>query len=870
MQEILKLKEFSLSDAEYIEQIKQKEIHENLAFHPINKNTSHFVYKVGSIPDLISSLRAEWLVKKLKKTMKSHRFVQVALPGFDSYTIRKHGVYYSSIEQRKIAYQQILEGHVDVLVLSLAELDEKLPEGLTVAAITERTEAGYTLVHSPNTIATDKDEVYVFSLALAQQIRNENADYWCIEKNYTYQDILSKIVQEEVKSAVLPLADVLMAKEIEDLNLISYPLPIKRVIPCAGQGALALVVRSENERLKKILHTTLHHAPTAYAFEWEKKASALFELEEERVGSFLELKSEQYYFHLYNPYYANPLQRMARGHLGNKKQGIDEKKFNSLVYQVYGEVALVGLGYGGVRQLSVEAMQVLKNTQVVYTLGTSLNHFTTLFMPRCKIIDMEQETKYQSTSLLLSHLKKQLLLGFKMAIALPGDPFFLNVGTNIARILTQARIPFKLIGGQTNLLSLSLELGIPFLSPGLSESCHIFDCRNKQYLKNDYSQYKGTLVFYAKTNQVGHILRKLEKDYVDSDKKCAYISRHHLGGEIINVSGRLGTFFRRLNELDRAWDGYFIVGEVVALSQFFDFKNMPKSPLAEQNILLPILKNPSLIEKKHTDKLETLGANVIQFKMGEPILTKKCRESLKQLLQQMTSGSLRLQFPMRIQMDELASKNKAKKASPLQEFRKGKTWLVFHSPTSVALFFKIFKEEGYDMRLLASYSFAVLDKWTFRALGEEGIQADLEAPEGTGEQLALELLKFTQKDDFILSFNYDAKSSIFDAILKNGERQVKLIGVYEQQLRMPPRHQLYKLFESSHYILLYDVQATMLLIQAMIQAGFDHATVISKGVQFVGGNKYVYELLAGAGFKVKTEEEVFGYKIYHDLFFEEA
>lgn len=796
--------------------------------------------------------------------MKSSRFVQVAIPGFDAQSIKKTGVYYSSRQQRKIAYKQLLDRHVDVLVLSLAEVDDKLPEGLEIAAITERTEAAYTLVYNVSVIPSEKDEVAVFSLALAQQLRNENADYWCVEQNYTFQEALENLKNETFKAAVLPLADVLMSQEIEGVKLQSYPLGLKRVMPCAGQGALALLVRSEDERLKKLLQTSLHHAPTAYAFEWEKKASSLFELEEERIGAYLELKNEQYYFHLYNPYFANPLQRMARGHLGNKKQGVDEKKFNSLTYQIYGEVAIVGLGYGGVRQLSVEAMQILKNTQVVYTLGTSLNNFTTLFMPKCKIIDMEQETKYQSTSLLLHHIRKQLLLGFKMAIALPGDPFFLNVGTNIARIMTQARIPFKLVAGQTSLLSLSLEVGIPLLSPALSESCHIFDCRNKQYLETDYSQYKGTLVFYAKTNQVGHILRKLEKDYFDADKKCAYISKNHLGGEAINISGRLGTFFRRLNELDRTWDGYFIVGEVVALSQFFDFKNMNKPPLTDKNILLPILKSPSQIEKQHTDKLETLGANVIQFKMGEPVLTKNCRESLKLLLQQMTSGSLRLQFSTRVYTEETFSKNK--KSSPLQEFSKGKTWLVFHSPTSVALFFKMFKEEGYDMRLLASYSFAVLDKWTFRALGEYGIQADLESPEGTSERLALELLKFTKKEDFILSFNYDAKSNIFDAILKSEARQVKLVGVYEQQVKLPPRHQLYKLFESCQYILLHDVQAAMFLIQAMIQAGFDHAMVLAKGVQFVAGNKYVHELLTNTGFKVKTDEEVFGYNLHYDLF----
>lgn len=867
MQDFYKIKDFSMQDdAEYIHKIKQKEIHENLANHPLNRSIADGMFKVGAIPETMSSFRAEWLVKKLKKSVKTERFVQVPVSHFDAYSIQKHAGYYSSFYQRNIAYNELLNQNIDVLVLSLAEVDTLLPEGLEIAAITERQQPEFTLVYLKDTFLAGKDEVGVFSLALAQQLRNEGADYWCVEQKYNYKELLNALKTHTWKAGVMPYADYLIAKELEEIDLVSLSLSTKRMVPPAGQGALALVIRKSDVHLKKILQT-VHHAPTAEIFSWEKKATPLFEVEEEKMGAYLESKNEKCYFHLYNPHLPNPFRRSIRGYVGEKKTGVEQNRFHALIYQIYGEITLLGLGTGGVRQLSIEATQVLKSAHVVYTLGSAINHFSVLFMPKCKLVDMEQEKAYQSSKYLLDDIRSQLVLGLKVVIALPGDPFFLNGGSSIARALAHAQIPFKLLPGNNALFTMGMEVGIPLLSPGFSDACHIFDCRTKKYLENDYSQFQGTLVFYAKTNQIANILRKLEKDCVDAEKKCAYIVKNQMGGEVLSVAGRLGTYFRQLNELQRTWDGYFVVGDVVASTEYFDFKNVYKHPLSEKNILLPMLKKASEMEKNHIDRLELLGATVTQFKMGDPVLTKKCKDNLKTLLQQMTSGGLRFQFSKRISLEESNKKSKISKSSPLQSFHKGKIWLVFQSPTSVELFFKLFKEEGYDMRLLAAYSFAVLNKWTFRTLGEHGIQADLQGE--NLEQLAFSLLKASTEDDYILSFNYEAKPSIFDAILKNEGRKLLLVGVYEQQVRIPPKHQLYKLFENMHYILLYDVQVTMLLIQAMIQAGFDHAMVLEKEVQFVAGNEYVYELLASAGFRVKKAEEAFGYRLQQEKLLEE-
>lgn len=122
----------------YIERIKQKEIHEDIATSPINNFNEGKTLKIGSFPDFISTVRASSLIKKMRSKLCNHHAVQVPCLGFDSQNIKQRQGYYLKTEQMKILYQSLQENNIDILVISLAEFDNKLPSDSALAAITER------------------------------------------------------------------------------------------------------------------------------------------------------------------------------------------------------------------------------------------------------------------------------------------------------------------------------------------------------------------------------------------------------------------------------------------------------------------------------------------------------------------------------------------------------------------------------------------------------------------------------------------------------------------------------------------------------------------------------------------------------------
>lgn len=202
---------------------------------------------------------------------------------------------------------------------------------------------------------------------------------------------------------------------------------------------------------------------------------------------------------------------------------------------------------------------------------------------------------------------------------------------------------------------------------------------------------------------------------------------------------------------------------------------------------------------------------------------------------------------------ELASRDK--KASPLKDFTRGNIWLVFHTSVSVDIFFKLFHEEGYDIRQLAGYLFVAANHVVFRALAKHGVQADLfprtEGMLGLGNAL----LKHLSYGDYIISFNYEGKSSIFEGVLRSHKFNVINVGIYIQQFHLPNKKQLIHLIDSCDLIVFMDPLAAVGMVQAMISAGFDHDTILSRPIQLLATNAQVKELLESSGFKVSLVDK---------------
>lgn len=860
-------------DEVYLEHIRQKEIHLNIARSPINRIDEQDLIKVGGLPDALSMARVDFLVSTLREKYKQNQFVQIACPGFDAQSIQRYNAYYSSPEQRQILYKALLQYDLDVLVLPLTELENTLPPGIRLAAITQRKAPEYALLtckHAEDSKAKE-DKIAVYSLSLAQQLRKSSGSsgYMFLEHAYNYAQGLKILREGKFQGVVVPLCDLLWlgAEYHEDLSYTVF-IP-QHVAPPAGQGSLAVLVRQKEEKLSQLLKNYLHHILSAYTYEWEKKASLLLDYHEEKAGSYMELVGGEYFFYLYNPQYLQPFQRSVGRKVGKQDTGVDVREFNALLQQVYGELSLIGLGLGSIGGITLEAKRQLQQTEYLYYSGVELTSFNSLIGLTCTLINIDEEVRYQSLTYLLQQIREQLMIGYKVSIALAGDPLFLNVGNNILRALRKERIPYKIIAGLPPFTAAATALAQPLIQAGLSSSCHIIDCRDPRFLDSSFQHWHGTLVFYARTNQISAILNKLENEHFDPRLPCAYLAYRGLGGQLYTLRSELGSFFRHLHTMDRSLDGYFIVGKVLQISEQEQEVKATLLPQSGMNILVPVTKKLNEVDQSYLRQCENLGAKIIEYRLGTPVVEKKCIEELRSTIDSIVRGEFRLSSPYRVQHISASAKNKnkGKKESKLQTFSKRNIWLAFRSVVAVEVFFQVYRDAGYDMRLLAPLRFASVNQAVFRALGKEGIQSDLVPKVEDDEHLALALMELMAKEDLCISFSAESRPNIFEAFMASQNRHLHRVGVYEQQLKFPNAKQIIKLIESCQVALFFDTDSTVTFIQALVTTGFNHDMLRARNIQFLASNTYVRNVLESSGFEVKEVEEVLGKRQRTDLGF---
>lgn len=158
----------------------------------------------------------------------------------------------------------MLSGEIDLAVHSLKDMPTELPEGLVLAAVTDRVDPGDALI-SPQYKTLDNlpahARVGTSSLRRKAQLLNVRPDLTIVDLRGNLDTRLKKLTTEKLDAILLAVAGL---KRLGWDEHITQVLPQDICLPAVGQGALAIEAR-ENDPETLALLAFLNHEPTRQA-----------------------------------------------------------------------------------------------------------------------------------------------------------------------------------------------------------------------------------------------------------------------------------------------------------------------------------------------------------------------------------------------------------------------------------------------------------------------------------------------------------------------------------------------------------------------------------------------------------------------------
>ena len=222
--------------------------------------TTRTTCRVGSDTDLLSRVQLQEVLVSLGECAPKSA-VDYVTPD-DPPALRDSRALPNSPSRIAILMSALLDGRFDALVLDAAALPTRIPSGLTIGAVTRRLTPYDAFISTDDCILDELPEGSVIatdSLRREAQMlhyRNEfRHDLNVVRGRGSVDSVIQKAKSGRIDAVVVAAAD------IERLNKHEYVVELLTnsvCIPAAGQGALAVLVRSQGERFRDGIQAINH------------------------------------------------------------------------------------------------------------------------------------------------------------------------------------------------------------------------------------------------------------------------------------------------------------------------------------------------------------------------------------------------------------------------------------------------------------------------------------------------------------------------------------------------------------------------------------------------------------------------------------
>lgn len=178
----------------------------------------------------------------------------------------------SVIDQRDVFTRQLdealLSGEIDLAVHSLKDIPTELPQGIAIAAVTERHDPSDALVSDGRYNVDELPEsavVATSSLRRRAQLLNRRPDLTTVEIRGNVDTRIRKMREGHADALILARAGL----DRLGLNVPHATIPHETMLPAVGQGALAVALTEKHPRQREV-RATLNHEPTERAILAER------------------------------------------------------------------------------------------------------------------------------------------------------------------------------------------------------------------------------------------------------------------------------------------------------------------------------------------------------------------------------------------------------------------------------------------------------------------------------------------------------------------------------------------------------------------------------------------------------------------------
>lgn len=247
-----------------------------------------------------------------------------------------------------------------------------------------------------------------------------------------------------------------------------------------------------------------------------------------------------------------------------------------------GKVILVGAGPGDPDLLTVKALRLIQQADVIIYDRLVSQEIVDLFPPHCQAIFVGKEAgNHCVPQQQINHLLVEYALAGKQVVRLKGgDPFIFGRGGEELEALLPFNIPFEVVPGITAASGCAAYAGIPLTHRDHAQSVQFIT----GHLKQDQDQIdwlslaraKHTLVFYMGLNQSSVIRHKLSAYGMSLTTPIAIIER----GTTIHqrvLTGELAQI--EILAQQAASPALIIIGSVTQLSQQLNWFNQQPDTL---------------------------------------------------------------------------------------------------------------------------------------------------------------------------------------------------------------------------------------------------------------------------------------------------
>ncbi|XP_028769714.1 uncharacterized protein LOC114727127 [Neltuma alba] len=253
-----------------------------------------------------------------------------------------------------------------------------------------------------------------------------------------------------------------------------------------------------------------------------------------------------------------------------------------------GNVFLVGTGPGDPELLTLKAVRIIKNADLLLYDRLVSNDVLDLVGPDAKLLYVGKTAGYHSRTQEEIH---ELLLSFAEAGATVvrlkgGDPLVFGRGGEEMDFLQQQGIHVKVIPGITAASGIAAELGIPLTHRGISMSVRFLTGHSRKggtdplFVAETAADPDSTLVVYMGLSTLPSLAKKLMDHGLSPQTPAAAIERGTTPQQR-TVFSELKDLAEKISSAQLVSPTLIIIGKVVALSPFWSISSKEESCLLE-------------------------------------------------------------------------------------------------------------------------------------------------------------------------------------------------------------------------------------------------------------------------------------------------